>query len=320
MTVTAGDASKPLVSIAIAAYNRAHLIGRTLDSLLRQTVPDFELIISDDASSDGTREVCERYAQADSRVRYVRNELRLGLAGNCSNVLSMTAGEFVVLAGDDDIYEPNFLERLLAEMRRYSTVSLAACRIDLIDQNDQVVRQMSHQHFAAAPLLSPLRNANRMLWRGYGNLMTGMYRREQMMRTLLYRSIHGQDWDEIDVLFLFEMALQGDVVSIPELLLHKRVGGVSSKIPYRTFFKAVSVYTAVSRAYAMRIRRSTLPAGQKGLLYASLAVRSIFANWEWKKYLAYALLVTIDPKRLVRSHLRRLWEKRLLRGAGGQMR
>ena len=309
--------SGPRVSIAIAAYNRAHLIDRTLDSLLRQTVQDFEILISDDASSDGIREVCERYATADARVRYFRNEERLGLGGNCSRVLSMTHGEFVILAGDDDIYEPNFLERLLAEMRRFPSLSLVACRVDLIDQNDVVVREMSHQSFAAEPLSSRLRNANRMLWRGYGNLMTGMYRRELMMRTLLYRPILGDDWDEIDLLFLFEMALQGGVVSIPDVLLHKRVGGVSSKIPYRKFGRALSVYAAAGRAYAARIRRSALPGWQKALLYGSLAFRWTFANWEWKRYLVYTLLVTIDPKRRVRRHLRRLWEKRLLREARG---
>jgi glycosyltransferase involved in cell wall biosynthesis len=300
----------PLVSIAIAAYNRAHLIDRTLDSLLRQTVQDFEILISDDASSDGSRDVCERYAAADARIRYFRNGKRLGLGGNCSRVLSMTHGEFVILAGDDDIYEPNFLERLLAEMRRFPSLSLVACRVDLIDQNDVVVREMSHQYFAAEPLSSRLRNANRMLWCGYGNLMTGMYRRELMMRTLLYRPILADEWDEIDLLFLFEMALQGCVVSIPDVLLHKRVGGVSSRIPYRTFSKAVPVYAAAGRAYAVRIRRSMLPGWQKALLYGSLASRWTFANWEWKKYLAYTLLVTIDPKRHIRRHLRRVWEKR----------
>jgi len=304
--------SSPLVSIAIAAYNRANLIGRTLDSLLRQTVQDLEILISDDASPDGTGEVCRRYAGADPRIRYFRNEERLGLGGNCSRVLSMTRGEFVILAGDDDIYEPDFLERLLTEMRRYPSLSLVACRVDLIDQNDVVVREMSHQYFAGEPL-PRLRNANRMLWRGYGNLMTGMYRREPMMRTLLYRPILGDEWDEIDLLFLFEMALQGGVISIPDVLLHKRVGGISSKIPYRTFARGLVVYAAAGRAYAMRIQRSDLPGWQKALLDASLAFRWTFGSWEWKKYLAYTLLVTIDPKRRIRQHLRRLWEKRMLR-------
>src|ERR1051326_7323115 len=90
----------PPVSICIAAYKRGHLIGKTIESLLRQTVTDFELLITDDASPDNTREVCGRYAAADPRVHYYLNEQRLGLGGNCSRVLSMTRGEFVVLAGD----------------------------------------------------------------------------------------------------------------------------------------------------------------------------------------------------------------------------
>ena len=317
--------SSPLISIAIAAYNRAHLIGRTLDSLLRQTVQDFELVITDDSTDDRTRESCERYAAADPRVRYFRNERRLGLGGNCSRVLSMCRGEFVVLAGDDaDIYAPDFLERLLAVMRRWPSVSLVACRVDIVDQDDVLVRDMKHEHFASEPLSSTLRNANRMLWRAYGSLMTGMYRRDMMMRTLLYRPVIDDDWDEIDLLFLFDMALQGDVVTIPDLLLHKRVGGISSDIPYRTVFRALVVYAAAGRAYVERIRRSVLPAWQKALLYASLALRWTFGAWEWKKYLAYTLLVTIDPQRYMRRHLRRVWEKRQekrqLRQAAGQGR
>ena len=115
-----------------------------------------------------------------------------------------------------------------------------------------------------------------------------------------------------------------DVVTIPDLLLHKRVGGISSDIPYRTVFRALVVYAAAGRGYVERIRRSVLPAWQKALLYASLALRWTFGAWEWKKYLAYTLLVTIDPQRYMRRHLRRVWEKRQekrqLRQAAGQGR
>ena len=306
----------PLVSIAIAAYNRGHLIGRTIDSLLRQTVRDFELLVTDDSTDDETRDVCERYAAADPRVRYFRNERRLGLGGNCSRVLSMCGGEFVVLAGDDaDVYTPDFLERLLAVMRRWPSVSVAACRVDIIDQDDVVLREMPHEYFASEPLSSRFRNANRMLWRAYGSLMCGMYRRDMMMRTLLYRPVIDDDWDEIDLLFLFDMALQGDVVNIPDPLLHKCIGGTSSHIPHRTILRALEVYAAAGRGYVERIRRSALSSWQKAVLYASLAIRWIFGAWECKKYLAYTLLVTIDPKRYVRRHLRGVWlqqqEKRL---------
>jgi glycosyltransferase involved in cell wall biosynthesis len=305
----------PLVSIAIAAYNRAHLIGRTLDSLLRQSVDDFEIIISDDASSDATREVCERYAAADERIRYSRNEHRLGLGGNCSRVLSMTCGEFVVLAGDDDIYEPTFLERLLGEMRRDPSLSIVACRVDLIDADDAVVRKMS-QHFADEPASSPLRSAHRMLWRGYGNLMTGMYRREHTMRTWLYRPAWRDDWEAIDLLFLFEMAMQGGIISIPDILLHKRIGGISSSQPPRTLVEALVLRAAVARAYAARIRRSALAPIDKTLLYASLTARSVVSLWEWKDYLADLILTVLDPKRRVRRHFRRSLKNRVVKYSG----
>jgi len=321
MNASAGaPESAPPVSIAIAAYNRAHLIGRTLDSLLRQTVQDFELLITDDSTSDDTGEVCKRYAAADPRVRYFRNERRLGHGGNCSRVLSMCRGEFVVLAGDDDIYHTCFLQRLLEMMRRWPTVSIAACGVDRIDQNDVVVQQFPHEHFASEPLSSTLRTANRMLWSGYGALSTGLCRRDMLMRTLLFRPIVDDEWDEIDLLFLFEMALQGDVVNIPDVLLYKRLGGLSSNIPHRTFRKGLAVFLAAGGAYAMRIRRSAVPFWQKALLYVSLTMRWTFGAWEWKKYLAYTLLVTVDPQHRLRRHLRRLWEKRRLRQASGQGR
>lgn len=312
--------SGPLISIGIAAYNRAHLIGRTLDSLLRQTVRDFELLITDDSTGDDTGEVCRRYAAADPRVRYFRNERRLGHGGNCSRVLSMCRGEFVVLAGDDDIYDPRFLERLLEVMRRWPSLSIAACRFDPIDQNDVVVPDYPHQHFAGEPSSSTLRTANRMLWSGFGALSTGLCRREMLMRTLLFRPVIDDEWDAIDLLFLFEMALQGGVVDIPEVLLYKRMGGLSSKVPHRTFRKALTVFLAAGRAYALRIRRSALPFWQKALLYASVAIRWTFGAWEWKQYLGYTLLVTVDPHRRLRRNLRRLWEKRQLGKWSGQGR
>jgi hypothetical protein len=225
----------------------------------------------------------------------------------------MCRGEFVVLAGDDDLYEPEFLERLLAVMRRWPSVSIAACRVDLM-------REMPLEHFASEPLSSTLRNANRMLWRGYGSLMTGLYRRDMMMRTLLYQPVIDDEWDEIDLLFLFDMALQGDVVNIPDLLLRKRPGGVSSKIPHRTIARGLRVYLAAGRGYAKRIQRSALSLWEKAFLYASLAFRWTFAAWEWKKYLAYTLLVTLDPNRYVRRHVHRIWEKRQLRQAAARRR
>jgi hypothetical protein len=200
-------------------------------------------------------------------------------------------------------------------MRRAPSLSIAACRVDLIDADGLVVRRMS-QHFASEPASSPLRSAHRMLWRGYGNLMTGMYRREHMMRTWLYRPARLDEWEAIDLLFLFEMAIQGPVISIPDVLLHKRIGGTSSATRRRTPVEAVALRAAIARAYAARIRRSALTRADKALLYASLVARSLVSLWEWKGYFAYTLVAALDPKRRVLRHLRRFRHHRVVKHAG----
>ena len=75
------------VSLCLTAFNRAHLLPGTLDSILVQSFPDFELIINDDCSKDQTQEVCLEYMQRDSRIKYFRNETNLNMPGNLNAAL-----------------------------------------------------------------------------------------------------------------------------------------------------------------------------------------------------------------------------------------
>src|SRR5216117_733352 len=83
----------PRVSMAVPVYNGERYLGEALDSLLAQTYHDFELIICDNASTDGTGEIARSYASMDERVRYVRNERNLGLAGNVKRAFQLSSGE-----------------------------------------------------------------------------------------------------------------------------------------------------------------------------------------------------------------------------------
>ncbi len=72
----------PAVSIGLPVYNGDNFLAEAIDSILRQTMEDFELIISDNASTDRTEEICREYAAGDSRIRYYRNESNLGAMAN----------------------------------------------------------------------------------------------------------------------------------------------------------------------------------------------------------------------------------------------
>ncbi|MBT5869497.1 MAG: glycosyltransferase family 2 protein [Nitrospinaceae bacterium] len=131
--------SSPLISLCIPAYNRARFLGSTLESLIGQTFTDFEIIVVDDCSPDDTAEVVASFD--DSRIRYYRNEINLGVPFNYNYVLSLARGEFVCLFGDHDLADPCFLEKSLEIMRGNSEVVFTIPGLVVIDEQDRPVER-----------------------------------------------------------------------------------------------------------------------------------------------------------------------------------
>lgn len=98
-------------SILLPAYKSSTIIGETIDSILKQTFKDFELIIIDDKSPDNTFSVLEKYAAKDKRIRLFSNKKNLGYAGNLQRCFDQAKGDFIFLMGNDDILTPIALER-----------------------------------------------------------------------------------------------------------------------------------------------------------------------------------------------------------------
>lgn len=99
------------VSICLTTFNRAPVLPATLDSLLAQTFTDFELIVSDDCSTDGTEAICRAYEARDSRIRYVRNDRNLRMPGNLNAAVSRASGRYIANLHDGDVYRPDLIEK-----------------------------------------------------------------------------------------------------------------------------------------------------------------------------------------------------------------
>jgi glycosyltransferase involved in cell wall biosynthesis len=99
------------VSICLTTWNRGPVLARTLDSILRQTFSDFELIISDDCSQDETEEVCRHYERRDPRIRYFRNKTNLGMPGNLNAAIEHAEGTYIANLHDGDIHHPELLAK-----------------------------------------------------------------------------------------------------------------------------------------------------------------------------------------------------------------
>ncbi len=130
----------PVVSIGMPVYNGEKYIREALDTLLSQSHTDFELIISDNASTDGTGSICQQYAMQDSRIRYVRQSVNLGALANFTFVLDKAQGERFMWAAADDKWDPNWISEMLKAMKK-SGANAAFGKIQCIDENSQ---ELSH--------------------------------------------------------------------------------------------------------------------------------------------------------------------------------
>lgn len=129
--------STPLVSIGVPVYNGEKSLARTLDCLLGQTYKNIELILSDNASTDATAEICQKYCAQDKRIRYVRQEKNLGLHGNWTYVADQAQGEFFMWAAADDYWEPEFVEALANKLLEEPDAISAFCPYRLYNKETQ---------------------------------------------------------------------------------------------------------------------------------------------------------------------------------------
>jgi glycosyltransferase involved in cell wall biosynthesis len=114
------DASiREKVSVCLLTYNHAHLIESTLESILDQTITGYEVVVSDDCSTDGTWELLQKLASRDSRIRVVRTPQNVGMAGNGNYAVAQTARPYIALLHHDDIYRSDLLEEWVELLDRY---------------------------------------------------------------------------------------------------------------------------------------------------------------------------------------------------------
>lgn len=121
-----------LVSIAMATYNGEKYIKQQLDSILKQTYINLEIIICDDLSKDKTVDIIKEYQEKDSRIKLLINERNLGFKKNFEKAISLCRGDFIALSDQDDIWHYDKIKVLVASIGKYSLIH-SAC--SLIDEN-----------------------------------------------------------------------------------------------------------------------------------------------------------------------------------------
>src|SRR5215469_10077370 len=132
--------STPLVSVGIFVYNGERFIEETLSSILGQTFTDFELIISDNASTDRTGQIAEAYAARDTRIRYYRSEKNMGAGWNVRRVYELATGKYFKQAAADDLLEPDFLRLCVEALENDPSCVVAYAKTREVDENGAFIK------------------------------------------------------------------------------------------------------------------------------------------------------------------------------------
>ena len=247
----------PFISIGLPVFNGEQYIQQALDALLAQSYDNFELNISDNASTDGTEEICRLYAAKDHRIHYYRQPRNVGSMGNWRRVLELASGEYFMWAAHDDCWSMEYIETLLECLLVCPGAILAAGRTLFIDVNGNPC--------GIDPDDAPVRHGNgnlsiaeQLLQQHAHGWLHGLFRRDELLR--LVPTFFAADPWGADMVFLLELSLNKELVGSDAAVMYKRATGVSGP---KTARQRVKWQCWFAGALLQVIRKSALSTNEK---------------------------------------------------------
>lgn len=207
----------PKVSIGMPVYNGERFLSDALDSILAQTYTDFELIISDNTSTDSTEMICRDCENRDNRIKYFRNSVNIGAPRNYRRVFELSIGEYFRWANHDDLFAPESLARCVEILDNEPDVVLVYPRTKLINAAGEIVSDYNDNLNLQSPRASE-RFVQFCQRTGMINVIYGLIRSNIVSKTAMMGNFIGAD-----VPFVGELTLYGKFCEIPEFLFYRRV-------------------------------------------------------------------------------------------------
>jgi glycosyltransferase involved in cell wall biosynthesis len=202
----------PRLCIGLPVYNGEPYLAQAIESLLAQTFGDFRLIISDNASTDRTGEICRSYAQRDARVDYHRSPANCGAAWNFNRVVALADAEYFAWAAHDDLHAPRFAERCIDALDRQPGAILSYPTAQVIDEHGTIVA--AHREPADVCGSAPSARFREMVWNwGLCHMLFGVIRLDALRTAQPYGP-----YPASDAVLLAELALRGEFCAVDEPL------------------------------------------------------------------------------------------------------
>jgi glycosyltransferase involved in cell wall biosynthesis len=238
--------STPLVSVGLFVYNGERYLEEALHSILNQTFTDFELIISDNASTDRTGAIAEAYARRDDRIRYHRSEKNMGAGWNARRVYELATGKYFKWAAVDDLVEPDLLRRCVEVLESDPGCVVAYANTKEVDENGTFIK--NYVTPMKADSADPVARFREMLL-----ISSWCYQIYGVMRMSALRQIPPQGmYVNGDGVLLARLSLIGRFYEIPEHLFISRHHSAQS-------IRTLPVRLTQLRRFRLTNRYSVLP-------------------------------------------------------------
>lgn len=207
---------RPRVTVGVPVFNGELFLAKMLDSLLNQTFSDLEIVISDNASTDRTHEICRAYAARDPRVRYYRNDVNRGAAWNHNRVFELARGEFFKWSAADDLCAPEFLTLCVAALDRDPAAVMSITQSLEIDEVGNPLASVSVANQTLLPIV-PLGAPAHVRFRQNIRLDHLCLSIFSLIRSdILRQTVLQGNYPDADRVLLAHLALFGHCVVIPK--------------------------------------------------------------------------------------------------------
>lgn len=257
---------QPKVSIGLPIYNAEKFIHKKLNSLLEQTYTDFEIIISDNGSTDLTSKICTEFAEKDKRIKYFRQGKNFGANWNFNFVLGKASGEYFLWTAVDDIILSEFIEKNIAVLESNNEIVCSTSQVKPYGEKTNYLTNNNVENFiqkfkkTIIQKFTPLQNYSTcgsyerkiryyLKLRGHQQVFYGIYRTNQLQKFFVYDIITG-----FDLATMLNALKFGDYNVLEEVLTYRYDGGMSSsglfnyaRVFKLNFFNMIFLYYPFTR-------------------------------------------------------------------------
>jgi glycosyltransferase involved in cell wall biosynthesis len=261
------EGSRPAVTVGIPVFNGARFIRQAIESVLAQTFTDYELLISDNASADGTAAICNEFAANDRRIKFVQQENNRGPFWNLKFVTDRATGGLLVWLAHDDALHRLYLEECVAYLDRNPGVVVVSSDFRIVDESGNQV-DMEILRSIREDIPWKRRCSQFFHYPIFSNVFYAFYgvMRADACRTALSRVKEPEYMSQIELPVLSRLATMGEIASLPTVLRDYR--RVSTSL-YHSEMKSLSRKSIYARSIIQAGHISRLIVDQLGVLLRS---------------------------------------------------